>query len=90
VSASVSDRPYGKYVQILDNPLSMGSGEFLLWEYPLCYWLEKEGYDVTYCSNVDNIEPANLARCQSDDQRRPRRILGHAPVSTTCKQAIHE
>ena len=35
------DRPYGKYVQIFDNPQSMGSGEFLLWEYPLCYWLEK-------------------------------------------------
>ncbi len=59
------DRPYGKYVQIFDNPLSMGSGEFLLWEYPLCYWLEKEGYDVTYCSNVDNLDPANLARSKT-------------------------
>jgi len=59
------DRPYGKYVQIFDNPLSVGSGEFMLWEYPLCYWLEKEGYDVTYCSNVDNLKPANLARCQA-------------------------
>ena len=64
VSASF-DRPYGKYVQIFDNPLSMGSGEFLLWEYPLCYWLEKEGYDVTYCSNVDNLDPANLARVKT-------------------------
>lgn len=54
------DRPYGKYVQILDHPLSQGSGEFLLWEYPACYWLEKEGYDVTYCSNVDLLEPATL------------------------------
>ena len=59
------DRPYAKYNQILDHPLSMGSGEFLLWEYPLCYWLEKEGYDVTYCSNVDNLEPANLARAKT-------------------------
>ncbi len=59
------DRPYGKYVQILDQPLSMGSGEFLLWEYPLCYWLEKEGYDVTYGSNVDNLEPANLTRVKA-------------------------
>ena len=59
------DRPYGKYVQIFDNPQSMGSGEFLLWEYPLCYWLEKEGYDVTYCSNVDNLDPANLARVKA-------------------------
>ncbi len=59
------DRPYGKYVQIFDNPLSMGSGEFLLWEYPLFYWLEKEGYDVTYCSNVDNLDPANLSRAKT-------------------------
>jgi hypothetical protein len=43
----------------------MGSGEFLLWEYPLCYWLEKEGYDVTYCSNSDNLDPANLARVKT-------------------------
>jgi hypothetical protein len=59
------ERPYGKYNQILDNPLSMGSGEFLLWEYPLCYWLEKEGYDVTYCSNSDNLDPANLERVKT-------------------------
>ena len=47
------DRPYGKYCQILDAPLSQGSGEFLLWEFPLAYWLEQHGYDVTYCSNTD-------------------------------------
>jgi hypothetical protein len=47
------DRPYGKYVQIYDNPLSQGSGEFLLWEFPLAYWMEQKGYDVTYCSNSD-------------------------------------
>jgi hypothetical protein len=47
------DRPYGKYCQILDAPLSQGSGEFLLWEFPFAYWLEREGYDVTYCSNTD-------------------------------------
>lgn len=47
------DRPYGKYCQILDAPLSQGSGEFLLWEFPLAYWMEREGYDVSYCSNTD-------------------------------------
>ncbi|MFN4261580.1 MAG: N,N-dimethylformamidase beta subunit family domain-containing protein [Gemmataceae bacterium] len=47
------DRPYGKYVQIFDNPLSQGSGEFLLWEFPLAYWMERHGYDVTYVSNSD-------------------------------------
>jgi hypothetical protein len=33
--------------------LSQGSGEFLLWEFPLAFWMEKEGYDVSYISNVD-------------------------------------
>jgi hypothetical protein len=47
------ERPYGKYPQVVDQPLSQGSGEFLLWEFPLCYWLEQHGYDVTYCSNID-------------------------------------
>jgi hypothetical protein len=59
------DRPYGKYCQILDAPLSQGSGEFLLWEFPLAYWLEREGYDVTYCSNTDtHADPAGLLRCK--------------------------
>lgn len=47
------DRPYGKYRQVLDAPLSLGSGEFLLWEFPLAYWMEKAGYDVSYISNLD-------------------------------------
>src|SRR6185369_16729889 len=34
------DRPYGKYRQIFDAPLSQGSGEFLLWEFPLAFWME--------------------------------------------------
>ncbi len=59
------DRPYGKYVQIFDHPLSIGSGEFLLWEYPLCYWLEQQGYDVTYGSNADSIDAAFLTRCKT-------------------------
>ncbi len=61
VSASF-DRPYGKYPQITDNPLSIGSGEFLLWEFPLCYWLEKEGYDVTYLSNSDVLDEGMIER----------------------------
>ncbi len=47
------DRPYGKYCQILDAPLSTGSGEWFLWEFPFAYWLEEHGYDVTYISNID-------------------------------------
>jgi hypothetical protein len=58
------DRPYGMYVQILENPLSVGSGEFLLWEFPVCYWLEQHGYDVTYGSNSDCIDPDFVLRCK--------------------------
>ena len=47
------ERPYGKYCQILDAPLSTGSGEWFLWEFPLAFWLEAQGYDVTYISNLD-------------------------------------
>jgi len=47
------DRPYGKYCQVVDAPLSVGSGEFLLWEFPLAYWMEQHGYDLTYISNLD-------------------------------------
>lgn len=57
------DRPYGKYPQVVDSALSQGSGEFLLWEYPLCYWLEQHGYDVTYTSNIDtHADAKGLAR----------------------------
>ena len=59
------DRPYGKYCQILDAPLSVGSGEFLLWEFPLAYWMEQHGYDVTYISNLDtHADPDGLARAK--------------------------
>jgi hypothetical protein len=47
------NRPYGKYCQILDQPLSTGSGEFFLWEFPFVHWLEAGGYDVSYISNQD-------------------------------------
>jgi hypothetical protein len=63
--AASFDRPYGKYAQIYDHPLSIGSGEFLLWEFPLCYWLESRGYDVTYTSNCDMVDPAQFLRCRT-------------------------
>ncbi len=59
------DRPYGKYCQIFDAPLSVGSGEFLLWEFPLAYWMEKNGYDLTYISNSDtHADPDGLLRAK--------------------------
>lgn len=47
------DRPYAKYPQVVDHALSLGSGEFLLWEFPFAFWIEQHGYDVTYCANDD-------------------------------------
>ena len=60
------DRPYAKYCQILDAPLSLGSGEFLLWEHPMAFWLEEQGYDVAYCSNMDlHLDPQVLDKCKA-------------------------
>jgi hypothetical protein len=56
------DRPYAKDPYVWKNPLSIGSGEFLIWEFPLAYWLEQQGYDVTYVSNSDMIDASHLAR----------------------------
>jgi hypothetical protein len=58
-------RPYGKYCQILDAPLSLGSGEWLLWEFPLAFWMESLGLDVTYISNLDtHRDAAGLRRAR--------------------------
>jgi hypothetical protein len=54
-SGTVSfDRPYGLFTHPV-NPIknSGGSGEYLPWEFPLAFWMEKHGYDVSYVSNVD-------------------------------------
>lgn len=45
------DRPYALYWNGYPagfHPLTNGSGEFLMTEFPLAFWLEKEGYEVTY------------------------------------------
>ena len=61
------DRPYGRqpqYLGIVNDPLSVGSGEFLSFEQPLAYFLEEHGYDVSYCSNSDCLDAAQIARCK--------------------------
>ena len=60
------DRPYARYPQVTDNPLSLGSGEFLLFEFPFAYWLEQNGYDVTYCANEDvHNSRDTITRCKA-------------------------
>jgi hypothetical protein len=59
------NRPYGRYCQIFDAPLSTGSGEWFLWEFPMAYWLEAHGYDVSYISNRDtHADPRGLLRAR--------------------------
>ena len=56
------DRPYALFWNGFPagfHPLTNGSGEFLMTEFPLAFWLEKEGYDVTYISNVDTHADGN-------------------------------
>ncbi len=38
-----------------DRPFEQvyGSGQLLIWEYPMIRWLEKNGYDIGYFSDVD-------------------------------------
>jgi hypothetical protein len=62
------DRPYGREAQyegVVNDPLTFGSGEFLPLEFPLVYWLEEHGYDVTYCSNSDMTRPDRGLRCKA-------------------------
>lgn len=62
------DRPYGREAQyngVVNDPLTVGSGEFLPFEFPLAYWLEQHGYDVTYCSNSDMVTPDRGLRCKA-------------------------
>ncbi len=60
------DRPYARYPQkFAAYPQSTGSGEWLLFEYPMAYWLEREGYDVSYVSNSDMLTPERALKCRA-------------------------
>lgn len=62
------DRPYGRYAQftgVVNEPLSVGSGEWLCFEFPFAYFLEQHGYDVSYVSNSDMLSPERGLKCQA-------------------------
>lgn len=62
------DRPYAREAQhngVVDDPRTVGSGEFLPFEFPLAYWLEQHGYDVSYCSNSDMLTPERGLKCKA-------------------------
>jgi uncharacterized repeat protein (TIGR01451 family) len=53
------DRPY--YIDTDSHYFShVGAGFLLRWEVMMLRWIEKKGYDVTYCTNVDTHENAFL------------------------------
>jgi hypothetical protein len=61
------DRPYGRETQheaIVNDPLTVGAGEFLPFEFPLAYWLEAEGFDVSYVSNSDMLQSERGEKCK--------------------------
>lgn len=81
------NRPYGKYCQILDAPLSTGSGEFFLWEFPFVYWIEQQGYDVSYIANGDTHHDVSfLSRAKGflsvgHDEYWTRQMFDHAQIA---------
>ena len=77
------DRPYGREAQhegVVNDPLTFGSGEFLPFEFPLAYWLEQHGYDVTLLLQQRHAHARPRPAVQGVHQRRPRRILGHPAI----------
>jgi hypothetical protein len=50
------DRPYA-HRPYADG---FGAGQFLTWEFPLVRWLEREGYDLSYATNIDVHRDASL------------------------------
>lgn len=62
------DRPYGREAQhagIVNDPLTIGAGEFIPFEFPMAYWMEQHGYDVTYCCNCDMVTPERGLKCKA-------------------------
>lgn len=50
----------------LDRPYrANGSGDLFVFDHHLVMWIEQQGYDVTYVTNLDiDREPATLRRCK--------------------------
>lgn len=62
------DRPYGReaqYTSVVNDPLTVGAGEFIPYEFPMTYWLEQQGYDVSYVSNSDMLTPDRGLKCKA-------------------------
>lgn len=47
------NRPYYVDPDAPDGPITQSAGQFFYWEYWMTRWMEKNGLDVTYITNVD-------------------------------------
>ncbi len=72
------DRPYASSAEAARGA---GAGEFLSvchgvraagWEYPFSRWIEKEGYDVAYATNLDIHQDASIVA-----NRKAVLVVGH-------------
>jgi hypothetical protein len=74
------DRPYAMAQPwyVMDQPercaWMVGASQFLIFEYPLLFWMESRGYDVSYMSGLDLHETSSVAL-----RRRAKALLatGH-------------
>lgn len=48
------DRPY------MDQGSEDGAGNFMVWDYPMIRWMESQGYNITYVTDVDLEANPNL------------------------------
>ena len=48
------DRPY------MDQGSEDGAGNFMVWDYPMIHWMESQGYNITYVTDVDLDNNPNL------------------------------
>jgi hypothetical protein len=58
-----------------DRPITLdpfGPNQFFLTDFPFVYWLEAQGYDVSYCTNID-MHRAGKAGA-------PNTLLGHRAI----------
>ena len=54
------NRPYTWTFSSGESPWWVGSGDFMRWEYFMVRFLEREGYDVSYSTDIDTHENPNL------------------------------
>ena len=77
------DRPYGReaqYLGVVNDPLTVGSGEFLPLRVPAGLFPRTARLRRDLLRQQRHDQPGPRAEVQGVHQRRPRRVLGHPAV----------